>query len=114
MGPRPQDSTGTITRAQAAADAAKHLTHDYGVLRPLISRPLRPNQWAALLSFSYNEGTGNADNLVKNINSGNDEALEIQWNKYVYYHAPDGSMKVSDTLVDRRAKEWRLWSENIL
>jgi lysozyme len=102
-------SSGTISRARALADAKKVLTRDYGYLAPMISRKLTVNQWAALLSFSYNLGPGNADNLVPNINSGNDAALETQWKKYVY-----AGGKINSVLVDRRNKEWRLWSENIL
>lgn len=100
--------SGTISRAQALADMKRHITNDYNALAPRVTRPLKVNQWAAYLSFSYNEGTGNADNLLTNINSGDDQALEIQWKKYVY---ADGV--VNSDLVDRRAREWLLWSENI-
>jgi GH24 family phage-related lysozyme (muramidase) len=94
-------STGTITRAQAFADLVKHVTKDYQYLKPLIARNLGPNQWAALLSFSYNLGPGAADNLVQNINSGDWEALGIQWNKYIYA----GGVQ-NEALADRRAIEW--------
>lgn len=81
-----------------------HLLNDYEQLRPQISRTLTVNQWAAYLSFSYNEGVGKADNLIGNINSGNDTALAAQWRKYVY-----AGGVVNQNLVERREKELALW-----
>ncbi len=103
-GTRAPGSTGTISKARAFAELMETLVTDYNYLQPMISRKLAPAQWAALLSFSYNTGRGNADNLVTNINSGNDYLLGIQWNKYIY---SDG--KVNPVLVDRRAREWQTW-----
>ncbi len=74
---------GTITRAKAYSDMLAVLINDYNYLQPLIKKELSPGQWAALLSFSYNLGPGNADNLVKNINAGDQWALGEQWNKYI-------------------------------
>lgn len=95
---------GTITKQQAAKEAAKFYQAHYKYLSPLIKVPLNANQWAALLSFSYNTGTGNADNLVPNINSRNNEALKTQWMKYVYA----GGQKL-DGLVTRRKRELALY-----
>lgn len=97
--------TGTITPEQARAELKEHMQQDYSYLSQLIHVPLTANQWAALLSFAYNLGAGNADNLVDNINSENTAALGEQWLKYVY---SNGS--VNDALVKRRAAEWRLWN----
>ena len=96
--------TGTISREQAFTDMVAYLLADYSTLKKRITRTLTVNQWAALLSFSYNLGIGNALNLLANINSGNDQALGVQWNKYIY-----AGGQVNDDLVDRRAKEWSLW-----
>lgn len=96
---------GSITRAQAMIDALAHTRADYSYLKPLITRSLSPKKWAAYLSFSYNEGPYNADNLVTNINSGDDVALETQWKKYIY-----AGGQVSQNLIDRRSAEWNLWS----
>jgi len=98
-------STGTITREQAFIDMTDHILSDYKYLSPLIKRKLSVNQWAAYLSFSYNEGPGNADNLVTLINSGDDQALGVKWNQYIYA----GGVVNSD-LVERRQKEWALWN----
>lgn len=99
---------GTITREQALIDARKHLVNDYNYLKPLVKRNLAANQWAALLSFSYNLGTGNADNLVNNINSGNDAALEQQWKLYI-----NAAGKPDPGLIERRNLEWRIWTGNV-
>lgn len=97
-------STGTITREQAFADMLTHLLADYVKLSARITRVLTVNQWAALLSFSYNLGDGNAYNLVPLINAGDDTALETKWAKYVY-----AGGVVNPDLVVRRGREWRLW-----
>jgi GH24 family phage-related lysozyme (muramidase) len=93
-----------ITREQAFAEMLVHLLGDYDALKPQVKRPLSINQWVAYLSFSYNEGVGNADNLLLNINSGNDAALATQWRKYIY-----AGGVISQNLVDRRERELQLW-----
>jgi lysozyme len=98
------DPAVTITRAEALQELQAHADSDYNYLAPMITRPLSAGQWAALLSFSYNTGQGNADNLVPNINAGNDLALESQWKKYVY-----AGGQVNATLQKRREKEWQIW-----
>lgn len=98
--------TGTITREQAFEDTMKHIEADKRYLEKLIKVPLKPNQWAALLSFSYNLGRHNADNLVKNINARDNEALKRQWMKYV-----NAGGEKQEGLVIRRGKEWQLWSQ---
>jgi lysozyme len=95
---------GTITRAQAMLFLLARIETDYTDLRKLISVPLSANQWAALLSFSYNLGVGNADNLVNNINSRNYAALETQWKQYI-----NAGGVPQDDLIARRAAEWALW-----
>ena len=99
-----QNPGGTITRAQAMLMALAHVEKDYRDLNSLITVPLSANQWAALLSFSYNLGVGNADNLVANINSRNYAALETQWKLYVNA----GGVPLQQ-LIERRAAEWALW-----
>lgn len=96
--------SGSITRAQALVEMDTRLKSDYDYLSSLVTRPLSSNRWAALLAFSYNVGKYSADNLVANINAGDEAALETQWKKYVY---SDGV--VNDTLIDRRAREWDMW-----
>lgn len=107
-GTRAPGPAGTITQAQALKDMRAYIDADYNYLKQLITRPLTAEQWAAYLSFSYNEGRGNADNLVANINSGDDDALETQWKKYIY-----AGGVVDDGLIDRRNTEWQVWSGNM-
>lgn len=94
----------TITKQQALEDMREVVQANYAYLRPMITRELSPNQWAALMSFAYNLGPGNADNLVDNINSGDDAALGTQWMRYVMAGGVENS-----ALVKRRAKEWEVW-----
>lgn len=96
---------GTITREQAMKDLLQYASSDKAYLTPLIHLNLRPYQWAALLSFSYNLGSGDADNLVYNINTQDWQALEDQWNRYIYV---DG--QISQHQIERRAAEWELFS----
>lgn len=98
-------ATGTITREQAFADMLSYLLADYATLSNKITRTLTVNQWAALLSFSYNLGIGDALKLVPVINSGDDKALGDKWSKYVY---AGGS--INQDLVNRRNKELILWN----
>jgi lysozyme len=97
---------GTITPAKALDDLLAHTQNDLMELLPLVVPRLNANKWTAFLSFSYNEGIGNAKNLLPNINSGNDTLLELQWKKYIY---ADG--KINTTLVARRNAEWALWKK---
>lgn len=93
-----------ITREKAFSEMLAHLLGDYDTLKPQVTRSLTTNQWAAYLSFAYNEGVGNADNLLTNINSGDNLALAMQWRKYVY-----AGGVVNQDLVYRREKELALW-----
>lgn len=101
--------TGTITRAQAFDEMMKDLTYRYNYLRPKMPGNLRPNQWAALTSFAYNEGIGAATNLIPNIKSGDLASLETQFKSYNKVTNAAGQKIVSSDLVDRRNKEWQLY-----
>ncbi len=81
-------------------EAVTHASGDYTYLSKLVKRELSPNQWAAFLSFSYNLGRGNADNLVALINEGEFEGLKYKW---LSYNKAGG--KVSNVLKNRRQKE---------
>lgn len=100
--------TGTITKEQALKDMRAYLQSDYLFLKGLITRPLNANQWAALLSFSYNLGPANADNLIANINAYDDNALANQWKLYI-----NSNGSPSADLIQRRNTEWRIWMGNM-
>lgn len=101
--PKGQNS-GTITREKALSEALAHVEQDKTYLQGLITRKLTASQWAALLSFSYNLGPGSADNLIDNINSWNDAALEDQWKQYI-----NSGGKPNSDLIARRSAEWGFW-----
>jgi len=95
---------GTITKDQAMNDLLQYARSDKDYLDPLITVKLKSYQWAALLSFSYNLGNDDADNLVFNINTWNLPALETQWKKYIYV-----SDEIDEHQIDRREAEWELF-----
>lgn len=95
---------GTISKDLAMEAMLLHIDEDYFYLKPLINVDLNGNQWAALLSFSYNTGRYNADNLVSNINAQDWNRLEDQWKQYIY---SEGT--INQNLIQRRAAEWDLF-----
>lgn len=103
-GTKAPGSTGTITRERAFSEMVRYLLSDYNILTRYIHRSLSVNQWAALLSFSYNLGNDDAIDLADLINSGDDTALELEWKQYIH----SGGV-VNNDLVARRNKEWNLW-----
>lgn len=98
-------STGTITRDQAFQDMVAYLLSDFRYLQPKITRQLTVNQWAALLSFSYNLGNDDAVKLIPYIESYDDAELGRHWRLYVY-----AGGVVNADLIDRRQKEWELFN----
>lgn len=94
---------GSISRDQALKETQQHYSRDFNFLSTKIKVDLTANQWAAYLSFSYNEGLGNAENLINDINS-NSPGLEAHWKKYIY-----ASGQINNDLIARRNKEWNLW-----
>lgn len=99
--------TGTITKTQGLIDLVKHTDRDKATLQKKITVPLNNNQWAALLSFAYNLGTGNAANLVANINTRRWEVLKQQWLKY--YQVKNNDKKIEAALLRRRERELKLF-----
>lgn len=93
-----------INKDEAFNLLGKYVAKDYDILKPLVKKVLTPNQWAALLSFSYNLGSGSAKNIVSAINSGASN-LESKWKSYIY---AGGS--VNSGLVSRRNTEWNLYN----
>lgn len=93
-----------INRQDAAKEMINFVTNDYNTLNPLINKQLTPNQWAALLSFSYNLGAGNAKKIIPYINNNDDFALKSKW---VQYNNAGG--KPNEYLTDRRQAEVKLY-----
>lgn len=109
---RPKPGT-KIDRITAMADAWNHIQSSKAYLSKLIKVSLTNDQWAALLDFAYNEGDGNADNLVSNINAKKWSALETQWKLYNKVKNKDGILVTSKNLTQRRAAEWELFSSSL-
>lgn len=95
---------GTITREKAWSDAQKAIQANYSALKSYVKRELSPQQWAALLSFAYNAGVGNARNIVSTINVGTELDVVTRMKKYVY-----AGGKLNQGLVNRREKEAMLY-----
>jgi lysozyme len=81
------------------------VARDRAYLAPLVRVPLSSSQWAALLSFSYNLGPGNADNLVPEINARDWVALQTNWKQYI-----NAGGVPNQRLIERRAAEWQLFA----
>lgn len=99
---------GTITRQRAWSESVKYINSDYNYLRPMITKRLNANQWAAFLSFSYNVGRYSADNLVSIINNNTPSAVVSKMKEYKY---SDGQL--SQGLINRRKKESDLYLSNV-
>jgi len=96
--------TGTISREKAWADANNVIKQHYNTLKGRVQRNLTGNQWAALLSFSYNAGPGNAYNIIDTINTGTADQVVARMKKYIY-----AGGKVNQGLINRRKKETDLY-----
>lgn len=97
--------SGSITPGKAWTEAEKvYILPHYSQLAPLVMKNLNNNQWAALLSFSYNAGPGNAKNIIQTINSGSMSDVVTRMKKYVY-----ASGVRNQGLVNRRQKETDLY-----
>lgn len=100
--------TGFITRSAAWAAAEKVLDQLYKQLQPKVKKNLTANQWAALLSFAYNAGAGNAMNIIQTINTGTPTEVVTRMKKYIY-----AGGKINQGLINRRDKEANLYLNNI-
>lgn len=95
---------GTITREKAWTEAAKVINNHYNQLKGYVNKKLTGNQWAALLSFSYNCGPGAAVKIIETINTGTTAAVVARMAKYVY-----AGGVYNTGLVNRRRKETDLY-----
>lgn len=95
---------GTITTEKAWQEALKVINSHYDELSKYVQKNLDANQWAALLSFSYNTGTGNAKNIVDTINTGTTADVVTRMKKYVY-----AGGVYNQGLMNRRVKETDLY-----
>lgn len=96
-----------ITQQQALDLLAQDVAPAEEAVRFGVKVILSQNQFDALVSFTFNVGTGafSGSTLLKQLNQGNYTDVPAQ---LVRWTRAGG--KVCDTLVNRRAREARLWT----
>ena len=102
----------TITKAEARRLLADDLKiaqrRLYGVVKPeIIEGELTVNQWAALLSFTFNLGAGKSWTIWKRLNARQFDQVPVEMMKFVNA----GGRKLRG-LVNRRTAEVRVWATN--
>lgn len=85
-----------------ATEMAKH----EAAVNSTVKVPISQSQFDALVSFSYNCGTGAVPSIIKLLNKGNVKASAAKFSEYNKYTDPETKKKlVSRGLVRRRAAE---------
>lgn len=99
-----------FTEAQCEAMLLKEIAKFEDAVERLVKVPLNENQFASLVSFSYNVGTGALEKstLLKELNKGNYAAVPSQLMRWV-----NAGGKKFPGLVRRRAAEGALWNEPV-
>lgn len=97
-----------ITEAEAEALLRKDLSRFEANVEKVVKVKLTDNQFAALVSWSFNVGIGamNKSTLLKKLNAGNYNAVPtelMKWNK--------AGGKAVQGLTNRRAQEGALWGK---
>lgn len=97
---------GGITQEQATALFAHDVRIAEGGVTNLITAPLTPNQFAALVSFTFNLGAGRlrASTLRRKINARDYQGAADEFSRWVFA----GGRKLTG-LVRRRAEEKELF-----
>ena len=83
----------------------------YACVQNNVSVDLTPNQAAALISFTYNEGCGafEGSTMLTLINQGDTEGAAAEFSKWIYEHV-NGVLTKSDDLEARRSVEQGLFN----
>ena len=97
-----------ITAAEAESILLKDLTQFEAAVENNVKVKLNDNQFAALVSFAFNIGTGafKSSTLLKKLNKGDFDAVPAELMKWVH----TGKTK-NQGLVNRRRAEGYLWME---
>lgn len=100
---------GGITVAQAEQLLRGDLLDVCRDVESLVEVPLTDNQFAALISFTFNLGTGNLSRstLLRRLNEGDYEGAAVEFHKW-----NKAGGRVLQGLVRRRAAESELFSED--
>lgn len=107
--------TATLTEPEASALLIKDVARQYGAhVASRLKRPVTQNQFDALVSLTYNIGTGGFDqsSVLRLANAGSASTEAIcqafgLWNKVT--NPKTGKKEVSKGLVVRRAREAALY-----
>ena len=96
----------SVTEEEARELLRQDLEYFVDAIYREVRVPLNENQFAALVSFTYNVGEGNLRNstLLKKLNNGNFKAASAEFEKWT-----KGGGKVLGGLVRRRAAEQQLF-----
>jgi len=91
-----------ISREEAEKLMRQHLESLHSRLRREIKGDLKPHQWAAILSWAYNVGVGNAlrSKLLRYVKEGKLDLASQQFDRWVYVKG-----QIQPGLVRRRAIE---------
>ncbi len=98
------------TEAQANQWLSEDLTDAENAVNRLVTVALSENQFATLVSFTFNLGEGNfgSSTLLKKVNAGHFDEVPDQLRRWVY---ADG--EVSQGLKNRREDECKLWNTSV-
>lgn len=110
---RPGESFNIITQEQAEALLKADMQQAVRSVLRLITRPLTDNQYAALLSFTFNTGGGalQSSTLRMKCNRGEDRAVPAEFLRWQMVRDPKTKLyKRSAGLLRRRKAEAALYS----
>ena len=95
-----------LTQEQALDLLAQDIQGTEAIVNALVKVPLNQNQFDALVSFTFNVGSGafSQSTLLKMLNTGQYDAVPPQMMKWV-----KAGGRVVDGLVNRRQEESALW-----
>lgn len=100
----------TCTKEQAEAWLLEDCEDAERAVQRLVTVPINQNQFDALVSFTFNLGSGNltASTLLRKLNSGDYVGAALEFSKWV-----KGGGRVLPGLVTRRKAEQNLFSKPI-
>lgn len=104
---KPGETLNQVTRQQADELFLDDLEEAQDAVRSLVTKPLTDNQYAALVSFVFNVGTGafRRSTLLRKLNTGDYKGAAVQFGAWVNA----GKQKRVRGLIRRRAAERELF-----
>ena len=104
------DPNLTLTKADGKIILARDLAQYEAAVNRLVKVPLNENQFGALVSFTYNLGSGNlqSSTLLRKLNAGDYAGAGAEFGKWV-----EAGGKTLNGLVRRRAAERALFEKAV-